>query len=294
MDFWSKVTATSTRRHLFLITGCTLSSRLVFAQAVPERRRAGLVNFVEGDVKVADSLGVRALTGGAVVHEGQIIETSVNSETHVIFDDGGYLAVRPSSRIQIDKAKLSGAFDDSLSLRLLIGAVRSITGWIGKFDKHNYQLSTGVATVGIRGTDHELANIASEGPLLAGEIPGIHNWVHEGGTTLKTTTGAIDIDPGHAAWAPHNGDAPRAHQEVPNFLQQRRTRQEARIENHAKRINEHIEMRMEKRGLLKDGEKLHDAQRRHHEQKRHEGFEEERRATHNSAESPRFLHHRKW
>jgi hypothetical protein len=254
------------RRNLISIAGAagiSVACDSAFSQATPDKRRAGAANFVEGNVKVADALGAQVLTMGTVLREGQTIETAANSEVHVVFDDGGFLAVRPSSRVQIEKAKVSGEFDDILSLKLLSGALRSVTGWIGKFDKHNYQLSTATATVGIRGTDHELAIIPA-GEEHDGEIAGIHNWVHEGGTTLRSAGGAIDIEPGHAAWAPHTGEAPRAHLLIPRFLQLRRTLHEEKIEAHARRISEIIEMRMKKRGMLKEGERLGDAQRRHH------------------------------
>lgn len=275
------------RRQLFLMAGfagLSLRAGPVLSQTSALRRRAGTVNFVEGDVRLSDEAGSRALAGGTVVREGQTLETSVRSEVHVVFDDGGFLAVRPSSRVQIEQVKIAGSFDDSLSLRLFSGALRSITGWIGKFDKKNYQLSTTVATVGIRGTDHELAIIAA-GQERRGEIPGIHNWVHEGGTTLKSPGGEINIEPGHAAWAPHTGEAPKAHQAIPRYLQQRRTRHEARIEAHAKRITEHIEMRMKKRGMLKNGEKLEDAQRRHLATKASKNAGREENARHERAEA---------
>ena len=171
--------------------------------------------------------------------------------------------------------------------------MRSVTGWIGKFDKNNYQLSTPTATVGIRGTDHELAIIPA-GVEHDGEIPGIHNWVHEGGTTLRSAGGAIDIEPGHAAWAPHTGEAPRAHGLIPRFLQQRRTRHEERIEAHARRIGEIIEMRMKRRGMLKEGERLADAQRRHRDWKGSENGEAEHSRPFRSEHELPLRHRKKW
>ena len=286
----------SSRRRLISLAGAvgiSVASDSALAQSTPDKRRAGAANFVDGNVKVSDARGAQALTVGTVVREGQTLETAANSEVHVVFDDGGFLAVRPSSRVQIDKAKISGGFDDSLSLKLLSGALRSVTGWIGKFDKNNYQLSTPTATVGIRGTDHELAIIPS-GEERDGEIPGIHNWVHEGGTTLRSAGGAIDIEPGHAAWAPHTGEAPRAHVLIPRFLQLRRTRHEEKIEAHARRISEIIEMRMKKRGMLKEGERLADAQRRHHQLRGSGSGETEHIRRLRPENEPPLHRHKKW
>ncbi len=260
------------RRSLVIAIGSAaggaslLVPSLALAQASaakPPGARAGVVNFVIGEATIADGDAPgKALTNGTVVSQGQTIETGATGEVHVVFDDGGLLALRPSSRIQIDKAQISGAFSDTLSMNLLRGALRSITGWIGKFDRNSYQLRPATATVGIRGTDHEVAIIAA-GEEKAGENAGIHNWVHEGGTTLTTAGGHTDVEPNHAAWAGHNGQAPQAHQGIPAFLAKRATAHERRINTHAQHINEHIERRMQKRGMIKRGETLKDAQQRH-------------------------------
>lgn len=229
----------------------------------PNTARAGVASFVSGDASVADGTALaQPLTSGTVVKQGQAIETGANGEVQIVFDDGGLLALRPSSRIQIDHAQISGAFNDSLTMTLLRGAMRSITGWIGKFDRNSYQLRTATATVGIRGTDHELAIIA-DGEEKKGEVAGVHNWVHEGGTTLTNANGHTDVEPGHAAWAPHNGQAPRLHQGIPAFLQRRKSAHEGRINAHAQRIAQHIEQRMRSRGMIKPGETLHEAVQRH-------------------------------
>ena len=256
------------RRTLLVLTGATgLGAGTASARDVltrPQRAaRAGVANFVQGQVSVEDAQGIRALSAGTVVLQGQTLRTGADSEVHLVFDDGGYLALRPDSALQITTAHIAATPDDTLAMRLLAGALRSVTGWIGKFDRGNYQLSTSVTTVGIRGTDHELAIIATE-QAAPGEIAGIHNWVHSGGTTLRSAGGAIDVDPGHAAWAAHDGSAPRPHVGgMPRFLQRRRTRAEGRVERHAQRIVEQIEARMRKRGMLRPGESLEELRQRH-------------------------------
>jgi hypothetical protein len=224
--------------------------------------RAGSADFVSGDVRLSDAAGSKSMAVGTSVYAGQTIETGADSEAHVKLDDGGYLAVRPGSRIRIDAARITGSFDDSLTMSLLRGAIRSVTGWVGKFDKHSYQLNAGTATVGIRGTDHELALIEAAGPG-DGPAAGIHNWVNEGGTTLKTAGGSLDIEPGQAAWAEPDGRMLHRHQGLPAFLRRFQTRQEGRASKHAENIRSIIEERMRQRGLLQPGERLEDAQQRH-------------------------------
>lgn len=257
------------RRRLFLWIGATYigaSSGSAYGQKRGTNvDRAGVANFVSGDATLWENDSKLALTSGSVVKQGQIIETGPLSEVHIALDDGGFLALRPSSRIQLDHVQISGQFNDSISMTLVRGALRSITGWIGKFDNHNYQLKTSTATIGIRGTDHEVAIIAP-GEERGGEIAGVHNWVNEGGTSLTTAGGHIEIEPGHAAWASPSGSAPQLHQGIPIYLQKRKTKNEKRIDRHAQHVTEHIERRMLKRGMIKPGETLQDAQQRHRAQ----------------------------
>lgn len=233
------------------------------APAAGAPNRAGAVDFVDGIANLTDANGSsRALRKGAVVFAGQAIETGKDAEVHVIFDDGGYLAVRPFSTVRIENVKMVGGLDDTLSMTLLRGALRSITGWVGKFDKRSYQLNVGTATIGIRGTDHEVALIPA-GEEGTDGVAGIHSWVNEGGTTLRNAAGSVDVEPGQAALAPHDGKAPRSQGATPEFLKRRRTRFENRAQAHAGKIREFIENRLRKRGLIKQGEHLEDAQRRH-------------------------------
>jgi len=261
---------TSKPRRQLLNMGAALvlnvTPRLGLSQGKPATRRAGVANFVNGEVTISDSGGKRTLNSGTVIKEGDTVETIAASEAHIAMDDGGYLALRPSSRIQIETVKIAGSFDDYLSMRLFAGAMRSITGWVGKFDRSRYKIITSTATIGIRGTDHQVAIIAA-GEERSGEIAGVHNWVKDGGTTLKSAGGEVDVSAGHAAWAGHNGQAPKAHDGIPAYLVKRSTRFEGRIENHAKRITEHIETRMRKRRMIKAGESLEDAQKRHQSMK---------------------------
>ena len=228
----------------------------------PKRNRAGAVNFVAGEPQVLDGSNRRPLAVGAVVYGGQTIETGSDTEVHVFLDDGGFLAVRPKTRLQISEVKMLGDVDDSLVLTLIQGAMRSITGWVGKLDRSRYRVTAGTATIGIRGTDHEVS-LVPEGQAPAGENAGVHNWVHEGGTSLHNNAGAVDIEPGRAAFMDHLGGSPQALSEIPPYLRRWTGRNEGRVARHAERIREHIEARMRKRGMLKGNERIEDVIERH-------------------------------
>lgn len=258
---------TTHRRQFVLLgaAGALLQQVSVAAATDPANagNRAGTVDLVSGSAHVSDAGASRKLTQGMVIYGGQSIETDKDSEVHLVFDDGGFLAVRPQSRVSIDQVKMAGAYDDSLAMTLLRGALRSITGWVGKFDKRSYQLTAGTTTVGIRGTDHEVL-LLPESEAKPGEIAGIHSWVNSGGTTLKNESGSMDVDPGQAAWASHDGKKIQMHEGgVPQFLHRWKLRSEARVNRHSMAIRQHIEQRMRARGMIKNNEHLEDAMRQH-------------------------------
>ncbi len=230
--------------------------------AGPSANRAGVVDFVSGDGALIDGATRLRADAGAVVYAGQTVQAGRDSEVHIVFDDGGHLAVRPSSAVRITQAKMLGDFDDILAMSLLRGAMRSITGWVGKADKSSYQLRAGTATIGIRGTDHEVTLITAGN---SGEgNSGVHSWVNEGGTTLRNAAGSVNIEPEHAAWAGLDGRAPQRHPGgVPLFLLRLRTGNEERINAHGRMVRDHIERRLRERGLIRDGEHVEDFVKRH-------------------------------
>ena len=74
-------------------------------------------------------------------------------------------------------------FDDASALRLFSGALRAISGWIGKHQADRVLIRTATATIGIRGTDHEAMVIAPGDPTGA---PGTYDKVNAGSTFIFT------------------------------------------------------------------------------------------------------------
>lgn len=252
------------RRFMAWLAGGVWAGALSRSYAATPGTRAGQVDFVRGPSFVLDGSARQALRKGASVGTGQTLETGEDAEIHVLWDDGGYLAVRPQSRVRIDAARMDGGVDDSLWMTLLSGALRSITGWVGKFDKRSYSLSAGTTTIGIRGTDHEVALLDSD-DAEQGLSAGVHHWVNEGATTMHTEAGNLDVERGNAAWARNDGSLPRAHPPglVQRLLRRWKLRHEAQVDAHSQTIRQHIERRLRLKKLLARGETLEQAQQRH-------------------------------
>lgn len=109
--------------------------------------------------------------------------------------------------------------------------MRSITGWIGKTNPQAYAIKTPVATIGVRGTDHEtMVILAPESgqPQSAG-VPGTYDKVNQGSTVVRTDKGSVVVTPNQAAFAELEGKAaPRLLASIPDFYKP--TLHEKRIE----------------------------------------------------------------
>ena len=75
------------------------------------------------------------------------------------FTDGAMVSLQPRTQFRIDAYEFKGEADGSEKgfFSLLKGAMRTITGAIGKADRKAYRLDTAVATIGIRGTEYAVA-----------------------------------------------------------------------------------------------------------------------------------------
>lgn len=191
---------------------------------------------------------------GAKLLQGDLIETRNDSEAHVAFDDGGYLAIRPNSTVRIAQYVVTGDVTDTATIDLIRGALRSVTGWIGKLDAPRYRITANTATIGVRGTDHEVVLVQAGD--TAGLEPGVHNHVNEGATTLRNQSGVVNIASGTAAYSPSSGARPLRHAVVPGIFERLRTRQESAINSHAQNIRQRMEERLRERGKLRSNERF--------------------------------------
>jgi hypothetical protein len=141
----------------------------VVAQAAPAAR----VDFSVGDVAAVNKAGqVRAVSKGAQIEEGETVNTN-NGRAQLRFTDGAYVSLQPQSEFRIDQYVYEGKEDGSerTFLSLLKGGLRTITGFVGRTNKKNYQVSTTVATIGIRGTEYTIQYGESiKGTVGEGEI----------------------------------------------------------------------------------------------------------------------------
>jgi hypothetical protein len=205
---------------------------------------AGAVDLVEGDVQVFDPNHTRRTVKlKDAVNEGDSVVTGTDGEIHLNMQDGGYIAIRPNTVMQIMKYQANGNDDDTSVIGIVKGALRSVTGFIGKFNSKNTKIVTPTATIGIRGTDHE--TLVREDSDASGEA-GTYDKVNAGGTFIQTKEGRTDVTPNSAGFAPKAGNAaPRLLARVPSFFKP--TRNEHLIEGKHAQIQSKLQQLREQR-----------------------------------------------
>ena len=170
------------------------------APAVPAEpgQRFASVWRIRGEITaVASDTGrTRMLQQDDTVFVGERIQAASTGEVVLKTDDAGLLAVRPGAVFVAERFLAEGQPTDALTLRVLAGALRSITGWIGRTNRAQYRVLTPSATIGIRGTDHEPYVMTPELATALAQPAGTYDKVNRGGTTLDANNNTLDVEPG--------------------------------------------------------------------------------------------------
>ena len=170
----------------------------------------GIVEWVEGTVSITDDKGhARAVQLNDTVMEGETIITGNDGALQVRTSDYGIAAYRSKSKITIQSFRAEGDSDDNMVLAIVYGGLRSVSGWIGKYNRGNYAIKAPNATIGIRGTDHEPLHIPIPSPgEVADAEPGTYEKVNSGQTSLQNPAGEVIVNAGESAFASHDAKKP--------------------------------------------------------------------------------------
>lgn len=213
---------------------------LVLALAATMARAAetfATIEFAEGAATVVSSDGAsRAAKVGMKVLEGETLVTGANGEIHARTADYGFVALRPDTRFMVERIRANGDAGDGVAMRLLRGTFRSITGWIGKYQSREYAIHTKIATIGVRGTDHEPMHLDADVP---GAAAGTYDKVNSGATFIQGATGGVEVATGKAAFLGLGGTAPKVLDQVPHVY--RRTANEERINRRKEELAKEVE-----------------------------------------------------
>ncbi len=186
---------------------------------------AARVQFVVGQVAAVATAGERRhLRRGDEVYAGDTLHSAAASAAQLVFSDESRMAVRANTIVRIEDYHYDAADRESSNsfIALLTGAVRSITGLIGKYDKRRVVLATPVATIGIRGTDYEVIHVTADHAAVIGrDLAGTYNKVYSGATQLRSARGALPLDAsqiGFVAGTPGNASEPAPIDALPDAV----------------------------------------------------------------------------
>ena len=135
--------------------------------------QAGSVSHLSGPLAAHRADGVKALSIGSKIDEGDTIVTEKRTYARLKFNDGSEVTLKPSTQFKVEQFRFEQGkpSDDTASFNLIKGGLRSITGQVGKRgNQDSYQMKTPTATIGIRGTiftaDYVSPDEQSEGPFI--------------------------------------------------------------------------------------------------------------------------------
>jgi hypothetical protein len=171
--------------------GASLSPELVnsFLSASPQYATAGSVSDespvgaieeIKGEATVTHADGTsEALTMGAPIYQGDVIETSAQGAVNVVFVDETSMAVSNNARLAVDEYSFDPATESgTTNFSVLRGVFVFTSGLIGRDDPDDVAIETPVGSIGIRGT------------IIAGNInPG-------GSSEITVVEGAIVVKNG--------------------------------------------------------------------------------------------------
>jgi hypothetical protein len=189
--------ATSFRVNLGRLALALVSAAL----AVEASAAAGRVEFAFGGASVTGPDGsTRPATRGAELDNGDVVRTT-DGRVQIRMTDGSYISLQPNTEFGIKSYRFEGKTDgtESAIYSLVKGAMRTVTGLVGRVNRNRYQVGTPTATVGIRGTGG-LIQILPDGSTLVQGTSGI--WF------LANPSGTIDIPAGVSGLAPADPKQP--------------------------------------------------------------------------------------
>jgi hypothetical protein len=112
--------------------------------------RVGEAAVVQNEViRVSGSGGTQINVGDAVLRD-ETVRTGANSATRLVMIDSTNLSLGANSAITLDRTVFNDEHSyKDVTIRMTSGAFRFVTG---HSDKNAYKITTGLATIGIRGT----------------------------------------------------------------------------------------------------------------------------------------------
>lgn len=131
--------------------------RILDQEELSPKIKVGYIAQLDGQANARDINGrVHQLQINSQIFEGDRLETELGTQLYILMDDGAEVHLKEDSVLKISEYVITAGYDENSSsiLDLLRGGLRKLTGSIGASALANYQVQTGLATIGIRGTEY--------------------------------------------------------------------------------------------------------------------------------------------
>ena len=134
---------------------------IMFAQIVVtgsvQASNVGSVKYARGAVTLQNSDGsdARLVAAKEKFKAGDVIKTGPKSFAIITLADDTRMTLRPKTTFAVESMNAKKTEQASAIVRLFRGGMRTITGFISKYNKRGYKVKTPLATIGIRGTEFD-------------------------------------------------------------------------------------------------------------------------------------------
>ncbi len=166
--------------------------------------QVGVVRTIEGPVQVFSGKPECAPRYGLDLDEGDAVRTGDKAWALLNMMDGSKITVRPNTEIRIDAYRYTDggeSLQNQARFTLLRGAVRVVSGRIGKERNDGFVVNTPDATINLRGVDQDVAYIAPQFTPRGDALVGAYSKSYAGEVVMKNANGTVTVRDGQVAYA---------------------------------------------------------------------------------------------
>lgn len=177
---------------------------LLLALAGEVCAQAAAIVFATGSASIIATDGSsRRAERGAALAVGETVDTG-DGKAQLKFRDGATISLQPGTQFRVEQFRFSGqdgraGEDDLVVMRFLKGALRAVSGLIGKERRQQYRMDTTVGTIGIRGTEYA-STMGADGLSVT---------TYAGLVEVCNTAGCSQVGPGQTLVVPDPNTRPR-------------------------------------------------------------------------------------
>jgi hypothetical protein len=133
---------------------------------------------------------------GTTLTGGDRVMTRAQGRIELRFSDGAVVALQPNTEFRIDSYRFD-VVEQKNFMTLVRGALRTVSGAIGKRNRDDYRMSTPSATIGIRGTEYEAnETVCPPRGCDNGVRPGLLLRVIQGRVAVSNEAGSVEVPTG--------------------------------------------------------------------------------------------------